>query len=172
MKAILEFMKTKKMKIISFIFLTIVIIIFYIFSDKLYFLKSVFTGRNCYSYLEIPFDIPLKGMIIRGLSFVLAISISLCLMSFIPIGKRFYTRFGGRTMQVYVLHYLLFLIMNHLGLLVKINEVFGNYNFLVTFVLALLTTFIFSLKWFSIPFDKIMSLKFQKIFIDSGGNNE
>ncbi len=171
MKKVIDFMKARKMKIISFIVLITMIIVFYIFANNLSFLKTIFTGRNCYAYLETPFDIPFKGAVMRAFSFVLAIITSLCLMALIPTRKRFYTVFGSRTMQVYVLHYLIFLIMNHLGLLVKINDVFGNYSFLVAFALAILTTFVFSLKCFSIPFNKIMNLKFNKIFIDSGDNN-
>lgn len=157
----------KRNILIALILFLIIFFIFIFFGDNLYFIRGLLTGRNPYAFIDVPFDIPLFGLILRFLWFLYNILMALIIFTLIPRRKTFFTEFGSRTMQVYVLHYIVVLVINYSFISVWLQNVFGIYTPLIYVVLGIITTFILSLKIFGKPFNKIMKLNYQKLYKNS-----
>lgn len=70
-------------------------------------------------------------------------------MILVPKGKTFFSEFGSRSLTVYFLHGIIIKIFEYESISLRV------YQYLITSVIV---TFVFSLKWFSIPLDKFIKL--------------
>lgn len=162
---------SKKNIIFSIITLIIIFTIFYIFADNLTFLKPIFTGKNPYSYFDLPYDFIASSMFTRLFTYVLAIIMSVLVLSIIPRKKLFFTKFGGRTLAVYVLHFIILILYFNSDFSTFVADKFDGYIQIIYIAVAIILSFILSLKCFSVVFDKIVSLKHEKLYI-GGETNE
>lgn len=141
----------KVYKFISIILLLGFMAICLIFTDKIYFIRPLLTGRN--SYYSLNNNIEYFGLVFRIVSYILAVIISVSVMALIPKGKTFFSKMGSRTLAVYFLHAIVTEIFEQEGIWLHVYQ---------CFILSLIVTFVFSLKWFSIPFNKILKLNLYK----------
>ena len=138
-------------KVISIFFLISVFVVLYFTINNTYFMRAMFTGRN--SYYSLPENLQNFGFFIRLLAYIITSVMGFAILQIIPKGKTIFTKFGTRTMAVYVFHVILYFILVYEGVRLR------TYKLLL---LSLLVTLIFSLKIFSIPFDKFFHLDFKK----------
>ncbi len=93
----------------------------------------------------------------RLLFYFIALVLCACFMLLVPRGKAFFTRWGSRTLQVYILHRFLYLA----ELKYKWYEPFMSTRkgFLLMTLIAIAATFILSLKPFEYPFKLLGKIK-------------
>ncbi len=151
-----------KFKILSLITLACVFTICYLFSEDLMFLKMFFTGQNPYEYIDIPIDVPCTGAVCRIFGYLIAIFMSLAVMCLIPRRKTFFSSFGSKTMQVYVLHYLVILLYFNSNLPALLYDLVGDWTVAIYIISAVILSFILSLSFFEKPFKKIMNFDYEK----------
>lgn len=154
----------KKNRIIFGAILVIVFLLTLLFPWIVCKLNSILTGQNPYIYTELPQSIPFAGALSRVSMYFIQIVMSLAVLSFIPRRKLFFTKYGERTMQVYVLHYLFILIFVNTKFHLSLMNFFGNFLPLVYSLLAIFLTFVLSNHFFKKIFDKISNISYQKFF--------
>ena len=119
--------------------------------------KKLVTGRNYYSiFLDNNF-----GFLYRFVYYIVVCIIGISFMLVTPRCKTFFSEFGSRTVQVYSLHLPIINIMAKYGFF----EFFKNQIFIVKFIpfiVAIILTFILSLKIFSYPFNLIFKNNYTK----------
>lgn len=150
--------------LIAALTILVIFLVFVFFGDSLYFIRGILTGRNPYFLLHLPFDIPFSGLILRFLWLLYNILIAIVIFALIPRRKIFITKLGSRTLQVYVLQYFVTTILNYSFISVILKNTFGDYNVLVLILLGIITALILSVKIIGKPFNKIMSLNYQKLY--------
>ena len=96
----------------------------------------------------------------RAWFYVSAALLCFAFLVWVPRTKNIFTRFGSRTLQVYILHRFLYLA----DLEYKWYEPFkSTWGILAMIGIAAACTIILSLKPFSIPFDALQSIKIKKL---------
>lgn len=143
--------KNKKIRIASIIFLTLIIYIVFAFIDNVYLIRPLLTGRN--SYYSLNNNIENFGILFRLIWYIISSLISVSVMSLTPRGKTFFSKFGENTLAVLILYAIIVRIFAREGFQLRV------YQYLI---ISIIVTFIFSLKWFSIPFNKILKLNLYK----------
>lgn len=161
---------SKKNIIFSTILLLIVFLIIYVFANNLEFLKPILTNKNPYSYFNLPYVFPLSALFTRLFVYIFALLLSILVISIVPKGKHFFTKFGTRTLAVYVLHFLIVLLYFGSPYSTLLAEKLGAYVQIIYIVCPIILSFVLSIKCFSTLFDKIISLKHKKIYV--GGDND
>lgn len=163
MNKLLNKLHTRKIQIISIIFLLCLFTLIYLFADNLIFFRMILTGQNNYSIIPFPYNIPLTGLVSRAIMYLMALIISIAVLSLVPRRKTFFSKFGERTMQVYILHFLILQIFIN-SIYPALANILGNFTPLVYILIAIALSFILSNKWLSIPFEKITNLNYNKIY--------
>lgn len=148
---ILNIIKNKKLKIVSIIFLMLVIYIVFAFINDVYLIRPILTGRN--SYYSLNNSIEDLGILFRLIWYIISSLISVSVMSLIPKGKTFFSNLGQNTLAVLILHTIIVKIFAREGISLRVYQYF---------IISIIVTFVFSLKWFSIPFNKILKLNLYK----------
>lgn len=148
---ILNIIKNKKLKIVSIIFLMLVIYIVFAFINDVYLIRPILTGRN--SYYSMNNNIEDFGILFRLMWYIISSLISVSVMSLIPKGKTFFSNLGRNTLTVLILHAIIVKIFAREGFSLRVYQYF---------IISIIVTFVFSLKWFSIPFNKILKLNLYK----------
>lgn len=140
-------------KVVSVLFIITFIIILYLLPiDKGGIIKLMY--GNSILNLSV-----YKAVIFRLFAYILSIFLSICIMIIIPQKKYFFTNLGSNTLQVYCIHIILFQFYEKLSLFQLVN----NHLSLIIFgIILLILTIILSLRIFSLPFNKIMKLKFER----------
>lgn len=164
MENIIEKIHKPKIMILSGLFIILSLFTFVYFSDFLYFLRPLFTSRNPFELIDIPFDIPMTGAFVRLGWVIFCLLISLCIMSLIPRKKCFISKFGSRTLQVYVLHYFILVAIQYTFLQTLFVQTFGMYLPIFLLFLSIVATILLSNKYFEKPFTYILNLKYEKIY--------
>lgn len=137
----------KIIKCTSVVFLLIIMCICLVFIDNVYYMRPLLTGRN--SYYTLNGDLKNYGILLRSIYYIISGLIGIAFMSLIPKGKTFFSKFGSRTLAVYFLHAIVIRVFQRENIELRL------YQYLI---ISIFVTFVFSLKWFSIPFNKIMKL--------------
>jgi fucose 4-O-acetylase-like acetyltransferase len=103
------------------------------------------------------------GFIVRGAWYVIAIVMSALFMLLVPRGKVFFTRFGERTMQIYISHIWLRYVLIQVGFFTAIkNE--PTYTYYLVLLSCVIATLLLSNKLLKILFDKLVpNSLFQRI---------
>ena len=144
---IMKYVKNKKLKIASVIVLLIIAIIFILFIDKIYFIRPIATGRN--SYFSLNNNIEKYGIFYRIIWYIVSFIMSFCVCMIIPRGKTFFSKLGKRTLTVYFLHAIVLWLWVQYNMKLRVIEYI---------ILSIILTFVLSLKFLSIPFEKIMNI--------------
>lgn len=154
---VLKKLTTKKMKIISIVFVILVTI--FIFADpvNIYRLRKLITGRNPYSKISKRL---LLVCVCRILYYIGVIPLCIAVINIIPKKKNSFSIIGKRTLQIYFLHYVI------LNLYIKFNiPTFIMNNFtcpqLINILFSLLVFLICSIPILEYPLKKIMSCKWK-----------
>lgn len=119
------------------------------------------TMRNPYAYLGID---EAYGAVARLLFYVLVFLMMLAIMIIIPEKRAFYTNWGSRTLQIYVVHGYIIRILAFYGFGYWLANWSGRYWPLLLILSAVLCTVLLSGKWMEKPFKKVMSLNFDFIY--------
>ncbi|NFH68115.1 hypothetical protein FDC35_02380 [Clostridium botulinum] len=159
---LIKILECNWLKIITtgILLVTIILIIFNL--DNLYVYRGFFTGRNSY----IKLNQPVYGGIFRFVFYILSIVISIAIMYITPKKTTFFSKFGTRTLQVYLLHDIILKIYNNYDINNYIMKVFPSKWIYIYIILSILLTFILSAKIFEYPFKKISNIKLKNMFKD------
>ena len=164
MEKLINKLHNKKNMFISGLFVVLCVILCLYFANEIYFLRPLFTGRNPYINIDFPVDILMTGALFRLIWLIFCIFLSIAIMSLIPKREVFFTKFGSRTLQVYVLHYFLAIIIGNSFIGRFLVDVVSAWLPVLLVILAIIVSFILSLKIFEKPFAKILKLDFKKIY--------
>lgn len=156
-----ELFENKKIKIFSAVFLVLLVAGIFWKIDAIYWLRPMLSGRNPFTALG---EKEVYGAGIRLIYYVVVFLVCFAVMSLIPrkIGKGQIAKWGGRSMQVYVLHYgFIFLLFGKLQIDGRLSNlpVIGH---LYVIPLALVITLICSLKIFEKPFGMLLYPKYRE----------
>ena len=154
----------KKNIFIALVLIMAIFVVFILCGDNLYFLRGLLTGRNPFALMQIPFDIPLTGVILRMLWLLYNLIIAIIIFTLIPIKDTIFTKLGSRTLQIYVLHYFVIVGINFSFICPLIQNICGNYVLIFYILLGILTTIILSFKVFEKPFNKIMGINYKNLY--------
>ena len=127
----------------------------------------VFTGP--FNYYRIAEDTGIawySAAMWRAAHYVIAGLMIAAFMLVIPRGKTFFSRFGARTLSVYILHRFLYVTSLEFGWVKNNVNSWGSFILLVLIIIAV--TFILSLKPFDIPFKALRSIKLDRILNKEG----
>lgn len=175
-------LRTLPFRIIGLVFLGLSIFLFAYFGK--YIGDGLFTCNVPYASLVWAKDLPLLlRWLPRFLFYVFALGLGAGFLAWVPRAKTFFTRFGPRTLQVYILHRFLYLAwldyewwtldwLKNLLLGLFADKTVpawitadwltnGTAPWLVA-VLALILTFVLSLRVFQYPFDLIQKINITK----------
>ncbi|EHJ02130.1 acyltransferase 3 [Clostridium sp. DL-VIII] len=156
---LIKILKCNWLKCMSLIFLLITIIAICMYGQNLYQFRGYFTGRNSYIVLNEP----LYGGVYRILFYGLSVIISLGVIFATPKCNVFFTKFGSRTLQVYFLHYLILSLYIHYKLNDYLIKSFPKSWKFIYLCLAIMLTYLLSLKMFEYPFKRIMGINLNKL---------
>ena len=146
-------LKNKKVVIFSVIFLTILIFSMPTITSKITKLPQLLWAKVPYQKMNMGN----LGALYRGAWYIISILVSFSILSIIPNRKiRYISEFGKRTLQVYCLHIIIYLIFRDSYIYEKINT---NTEYYCVIPLSIILTALLSLKIFSYPFDLIMGKK-------------
>lgn len=102
-----------------------------------------------------PFD-----FCVRIAFYICALTFIVLFLNFIPRGRTFFTKFGSRTLQVYILHRFIYLAYLEYDWNLYFH---GKMGIIILFATVIVLTFILSLKLFSYPFEFLMKIKIQPL---------
>ncbi|MEI6578983.1 MAG: acyltransferase family protein [Eubacteriales bacterium] len=157
---------TKKARILSVSFIAASIALCFIFLK--YIQPALITCNNSYSVIPMIKDLPVYLRFIgRAVFYFFAAGLGLSFLALTPRFKTFYTRFGGRTLQVYILHRFIFLAYIQYDWWKPFNTFYGRIG-MIFIVLAL--TLVLSLRIFEIPFEALQNIKIPKFMFKQKEN--
>ncbi|MBR4867537.1 MAG: acyltransferase family protein [Clostridia bacterium] len=128
----------------------------YLYLDELYFLRPLFTARNCYENIDLP---TIWGGVYRLGWYAGALILLLAFLSVMPNIQSFITVWGSRTLQVYVLHRPLLRLLIGIGLgsgLQTLLPVWWEIPYVLT---AVALTMVLSIRWLEPPFSVFLNSK-------------
>ncbi len=96
----------------------------------------------------------------RLFSYICSVLLFTAFISFVPRCWCIFTRFGSRTLQVYITHLFIHLANLQLGLWEHLNSLPGMF---IMIGIAILTAVILSFRIFSYPFDLLQSIKIKPL---------
>ena len=142
---ILKISNNKVLKILSIV----IIILFMGFCiyrlNDIYKFRMLFTGRNPYSYFN-EFTCTYKH---RLFTYVISFIIGFSFMCITPNRKiKVIINMGKRTLQVYVIHCQIILLIRGIGLFELLRNNFYNYYIYIYLLIAVMLTFFLSLRLF------------------------
>ncbi|MBQ6818405.1 MAG: hypothetical protein IJP35_02220 [Clostridia bacterium] len=131
-------------------------VLVYLYCDRLYALRPLFTARNWYGAIQIPTE---YGGLFRLGWYGLALILTLCFLSLVPAINTFFTDWGTRTLQVYVLHRPLLRLLIGIGYLSALQTVLPQGWQAVYLLSAVGLTMLLSIKWLEPPFTLFLGKK-------------
>lgn len=152
---------TKKARISAVCFFAVSIVICFVLLK--YIQPELITCNNAYSKIPMIKDLPIYIRFIgRALFYFFAAGLGLSFLALTPRFKTFYTRFGGRTLQVYILHRFIFLAYIQYDWWKPFNTFYGRIGMIF---IALALTLFLSLRIFEIPFEALQNIKIPKFML-------
>lgn len=153
-KEYLLMLKNKWVKLSSGLFMISLLAYSFFFETK--FVSDITKAGESFEKVKVS---NVDGLILRAFVFIVAFLATMALFSLIPRGKTFFTKFGNRTLQVYLFHLLLYVVLSRTGVLKAVSY---SVNEIVLFAGIIALTFILSLKPFSYPFSFVSKIKFRE----------
>ncbi len=155
--------ENKIFKILAIILFMIVGLFIFKYMTTFHFKYDMLYGKDSYDSMGVS---NLLGVFIRSSWLFISILLILGLITLVPNKKTFYSKFGSRTLQVYLLHLILIILLRQNNIFKMLLEYNDFYVIIGSVIGGILITFILSLKVFSYPFDFLMNLKFDKFLVD------
>ena len=152
---------SKLKKPVAALFLAVIGLTLIINLDVYPKIAGLCTMRNPYANLGIDESF---GAIARLLFYGLAALMMVAFMAVVPEKRCFYTKWGERTLQIYILHGYVIRILAYYGYGDWLQHWCGRWWPIILILSALLCTVLFSGKWLEKPFKKVMSLNFDFIY--------
>lgn len=143
---LLNLLQKRSLRVCGFVLLAVFLAVCLLMTDRLYFLRQLFTGRNPFrdSYRSF-------GPLIRLGCYALTTLIGLSFMMIVPQrGLGVITQFGTRTMQVYFWHRPVLYVMVYLHLNDSVLSL-GAAGKALWILMAVILTLILSLSVFGFP---------------------
>lgn len=152
----LESFLNKRSRLLALAFFVVIFISVGIFWNEIKPYFVIIYGAS--SYARALGDFTSYGILIRGIWYLLAFLLSASIMLLVPRCHTFFSRFGECTLQIYILHSLLFSAFEHMGFFSSLN---GKPMYVLFLVMlgGILLTFILANRWFKLLFDKLMLKK-------------
>ncbi len=143
---------SKPSKVSAFAILFFTIAVYYLFTDKIFLVRPLLTGRNPYSSLND--SIEFFGPALRIALYLVAILIGLSILSLVPkCSLGYFTKIGKRTLPIYFFHRIIIYGFDGLGLYELMQDKIGSFpGNLSWLILGILCTVILSLPIFEKPF--------------------
>lgn len=150
---ILKLNSCKILKAVSVAVILAWLILCFTKTDIVTALRPLFTGRNSFESSEI---FSKWGFLCRALCYMITAVLSVAIISLMPNRRLpLITEFGSRTLQVYLWHWPVVLVLKKLGVTALLmTSVTGKIAWLL---IAVVLTFILSLKPFSFPTKQIFT---------------
>lgn len=157
-----DIVSKKEVRILSILILALVGGLLVILLDNKELLNIIYhvsTGRVSYKGLNMTMT---TAMIWRAGWYIVSIIMSVAFMSIVPKRKlALISKFGTRTLSVYVLH--LFVLMIIENTVLESMIVSNSYRLFIIIIISILTTIVLSLKPFTIGFNKILTIDYRKL---------
>lgn len=157
----------KRLRLLSFIILTLFMGGFLMYGK---YLNSVYT----IIYGSSPYSISLGnlapyGFLVRGIWYLLASILSVALIMLVPRCKLFFSKFGERTMQIYITHIWLRNVLVYVGFFAMIKS---GPKYLVILVLlgCVFLTFLLANRYLKKLFDVLMAVTFFQKFLKNASS--
>lgn len=153
---ILRLISKKWLKIISALFVVGILLLFIFYTDTYKLFRSMFTGRNNFSYLGEYYNF---GFILRGVTYAVSALFGFSLLCLVPNKNLgFLSSAGTKTLQIYFWHKAFLFVLEHFDVYNRISSLTGEtLATLIYILIAVLITFICSLPLFSFPTKQLIS---------------
>ena len=155
-EAIIALKKWPIMLIAGIVLLSIFAVVFYLYAKTNYIteFRGILTARNSYAILE---SLEPKGALIRGMWYIVAVFMSICVILIVPVKKYFFTKMGEKTLQLYIWHLFALRLLACVSFIPFVNNLSESFlgAKLIPVVTALLVVICFS---FKPPFGLIIEL--------------
>ncbi|MDD6728067.1 MAG: acyltransferase family protein [Eubacteriales bacterium] len=154
-----NFTAKKSIKIFSAIFLVIYVITFIVHFEDLSVFRPLITARGKYEELGEFYD---WGCLIRLAYYVLNMLIITALIALCPRKEFMISKYGSRTLQIYIYHRPIIYIMKNAGLFYLIQQAVGDGWEWIGILLMLVLTALLCPKFWSKPIDYLLNPKEKK----------
>lgn len=152
---------TLRRRLIAALFIVVTAILCFVFVDHIQ--TAIITCNRSYGSIRAIFAMPVyTRWTARALFYLVAAGLSVSFLALTPRCKTFYTRFGSRTLQVYILHRFLYLAYLQYGWWKPFDTFWGR---IAIGAIALALTLLLSLKVFAIPFEALQNIKIPKALL-------
>lgn len=151
---LLEFVKPLWVRIASWIFFLGVALVVYFKIDSVNWFLTILKGKRGYSYLKQYAE---YGFVLRLFWYVFAVALIIAIVAIVPSIDCIVTRWGSRTFQVYVLHYIPMLAF--FGIFkgeAWAQSVSPEHHLLIIVVVAIIVSIVLSIKPITIILNKII----------------
>ncbi len=153
---ILRLISKKWLKIISVLFVVGILLLFIFYTDTYKLFRSMFTGRNNFSYLGEYYNF---GFIVRGMTYAVSALFGFSLLCLVPNKNLgFLSGVGTKTLQIYFWHKAFLFVLEHFDVYNRISGLTGEtLATLIYILIAVLIAFICALPLFSFPTKQLIS---------------
>ena len=156
---LIKITEKKFLKLIGIIIVVIYIYICYSKISLIYQLRGIFTGRNSYKILT---QIKDCSYLHRLLAYFISSIIGFSFLCIIPNKKiKIITNLGKRTLQVYVFHQVLILLLKNIGVFDTIEKAFSTKFIYILMLISMIITMFFSILFFKNILDKLYTNLFK-----------
>ena len=125
-----------------------------------HFSDTIIQSNTRYSVIPGVNDWPfLLRWCTRALFYIAAVLLGASFFALVPRKKTFFTKLGARTLQVYILHRFLYILLLEFK---WYEPLLSWWGFLVMVLIAIVVSYILSLKIFAYPFEFLQSIKITK----------
>jgi fucose 4-O-acetylase-like acetyltransferase len=135
------FTNRKLVKLLSALTLVATLFICLLFEERFYGKLNFFKGKTTYKNL----DMLQNGGLYRGIYYILAFALVICVIAVVPSVQCMFSRWGRRTLQVFALHYpILTLLLDGFHLKSRLAAIWPNGYLYVMPGIALVVTVVLS----------------------------
>lgn len=159
-KEYLEKLFKVKYVILSIVIFLLIGFLLYKFTPELNWLPNLTSGKLSYYAMKMANE---EGILKRFALYIISTIMCLCLMIIVPKNKTFFSRFGGRTLQIFCMHLIVLVLVKKTQLYVYLKSIDKIYATAIIMSMCVGLTFLLGFKFFSYPFNFIMKHKFKHI---------
>lgn len=159
----IERLFNKKSAIIGVLFLVIIALLQFKYLKSFNWSLKLSAGKQAYELLGISNQM---GVIARLIWYLISYGMIISVMGIVPRKKMFFSTFGSRTLQVFLLHLPFVVILRKTGFFPYLKTLPHIPVIIFIILFSAAVTILLSLKIFSYPFDYIMNIKFKHLLIE------
>ncbi len=165
---IIKKLTTAKMRIVSVIFLILIVFAIYYNLDFIAKYQTIIYGSHPYALMNIS---GIKAVALNGMWYFFAIVITLAVMCIVPKRKTIVSYIGSRTLAIYIIHRLIRQIFEHYNLYQYFMKS-GIELIIFCVIVSAIITFIFSGKRLSKLFQKAFQINYDRLLRKNGKGDE